>query len=76
LQNLQILKKFPKVAYFRFGAFVAALLFIAAVILLSSGSPTQVAMGMWNGAFGSSDRFARVISTLCPLLLASCGLIL
>ncbi|MFN5726061.1 MAG: ABC transporter permease [Pseudanabaena sp.] len=75
LQNLQILKKFPKVAYFRFGAFVAALLFISAVILLSSGAPTQVAMGMWNGAFGSSDRFARVISTLCPLLLASCGLI-
>jgi len=52
-----------------------ALLFIGSVILLSSGSPTRVAMGMWNGAFGSSDRFARVISTLCPLLLASCGLI-
>jgi simple sugar transport system permease protein len=75
LDNFQILKKLPKVAYFRMGAFVVALLFIAAVILLSSGSPPQVAMGIWNGAFGSSDRFARVISTLCPLLMASCGLV-
>jgi len=75
LNNLSILKKLPKVTYFRIGAFVVALLFIATVILLSSGSPTQVAVGMWNGAFGSADRFARVISTLCPLLLAACGLI-
>ena len=75
LDNFQVLKKLPRVTYFRIGAFVVALLFIAAVILLSSGSPPQVAMGMWNGAFGSSDRFARVISTLCPLLLASCGLV-
>ncbi len=75
VNNLQILKKLPKVAYFRIGAFVVALLFISGVILLSSGSPLQVAAGMWNGAFGSSDRFARVISTLCPLLLAACGLI-
>ena len=75
VNNLQILKKLPRVAYFRIGAFVVALLFISGVILLSSGSPFQVAAGMWNGAFGSSDRFARVISTLCPLLLAACGLI-
>ena len=75
VNNLQILKKLPRVAYFRIGAFVVALLFISGVILLSSGSPFQVAAGMWNGAFGSSDRFARVISTICPLLLAACGLI-
>lgn len=75
LLSLQILKNIPKVTYFRIGAFIVALLFIATIILLSSGSPPQVAIGMWNGAFGSSDRFARVISTLCPLLLAACGLI-
>ncbi len=75
MNSLQILKSFPKVTYFRIGAFVVALLFIAGVVLLSGGSPIQVAAGMWNGAFGSSDRCARVISTLCPLLLAACGLI-
>jgi len=75
LQNFQFLQKLPRATYFRIGSFLVALLFIGSVILLSSGSPTRVAMGMWNGAFGSSDRFARVISTLCPLLLASCGLI-
>ncbi|PZO39089.1 MAG: ABC transporter permease [Pseudanabaena frigida] len=65
----------PRVTYFRIGAFAVALLFITGVILLSSGSPVQVAAGLWTGAFGSTDRFARVISTLCPLLLAACGLI-
>lgn len=65
----------PKITYFRLGSLAIALFFIAIVIWLSSASPVQVAAGMWNGAFGSSDRFARVISTLCPLLLAACGLI-
>ncbi len=75
MNSLQVFKKVPKITYFRIGSFVVALLFISAIILLSSGSPFQVAAGMWNGAFGSNDRIARVISTLCPLLLAACGLI-
>ncbi|MDX2255417.1 MAG: ABC transporter permease [Pseudanabaenaceae cyanobacterium bins.39] len=71
----QVFSKIPSITYVRIASIATALIFIMALIWLAGGSPIQVAGGMWNGAFGSGDRAARVISTLCPLLLACCGLV-
>ncbi|MFT0787905.1 ABC transporter permease [Synechococcus sp. H55.10] len=56
-------------------AWLAALLFVAGVILLAGASPLQVAASMWQGAFGSEAQFGRVLATLAPLVLCCCGLV-
>ncbi|MBD2101461.1 ABC transporter permease [Leptolyngbya sp. FACHB-261] len=61
--------------YYQVGSFVVSLLFIAIVIALSGVSPFQVVASLWDGAFGTADQFARVLSTLAPLLLCASGLV-
>jgi len=56
-------------------AWLAALLFVAGVILLAGASPLQVAASMWQGAFGTEAQFGRVLATLAPLVLCCCGLV-
>ncbi|MCF2971522.1 ABC transporter permease [Synechococcus sp. Nb3U1] len=57
-------------------ALLAALLFVAVVILWVGASPLQVARSMWSGAFGTEAQFGRVLATLAPLSLCCCGLVL
>ncbi len=66
---------FSKTALYSLGSLVVALLFIALVIGLSGASPPQVAASLWDGAFGTGDQLARVLSTLAPLLLCASGLV-
>jgi ABC-type uncharacterized transport system permease subunit len=56
-------------------ALLAALLFVAGVILLVGASPLQVATSMWRGAFGTEAQIGRVLATLAPLTLCCCGLV-
>jgi general nucleoside transport system permease protein len=56
-------------------ALVIALAFITLIIVGAGASPLQVAIQIWIGAFGSVDRFARVVATLAPLLLCASGLL-
>ncbi len=58
----------------RVGVPLLAFPFAAIAIVVAGGSPLAVAETMWQGAFGSLDRLARVIATLVPLLLCACGL--
>ncbi|NJK63731.1 MAG: ABC transporter permease, partial [Synechococcaceae cyanobacterium SM2_3_1] len=60
---------------FRLVSTGAALLLIILVILAVGASPWAVMVSLWQGAFGSEDRLARVLATLAPLLLCSSGLI-
>jgi len=59
----------------RFSYLFLSVAFIAGVIFLAGASPIQVTVGLWNGAFGTPDRIARVFSTLAPLLLCASGLV-
>lgn len=64
-----------KTLYYQAGAIVLALIFVAIIIVLAGASPISVISEIASGAFGTPGQFARVISTLCPLLIASCGLL-
>ncbi|MCL4505267.1 MAG: ABC transporter permease [Chloroflexi bacterium] len=57
------------------GALLLSFLFITIIILLTGESPFRVVASLWDGAFGTTDQFARVFSTLTPLVLCSSGLI-
>jgi len=61
--------------YYQLGSLAIALVFIAVIIILSGASPLDVVTNMASGAFGTPGQFARVVSTLAPLLLCACGLI-
>lgn len=56
-------------------ALIAALGFIALMILWVGGSPWQVGVSLLGGAFGTPDQLARVLATLAPLLLCASGLV-
>jgi len=58
----------------RFGILILSLAFIALIIFLAGASPIQVVSAMCQG-ISSADQFARVLSTLAPLLLCACGLV-
>jgi len=45
------------------------------VCLLMGASPVDVAVSFWQGAFGTWDQSARVLSTVSPLLLCASGLL-
>jgi simple sugar transport system permease protein len=60
---------------YRAGSLLVALICIAIVIMLAGAAPLQVAMSLWEGAFGTEDQLARVIATLAPLVLCCSGLI-
>ncbi len=47
----------------------------ALLIAIVGGSPTEVAVSLFRGAFGTADQTARVLATLASLLLASSGLV-
>jgi ABC-type uncharacterized transport system permease subunit len=64
-----------RLIYYRLGALLLSLVFIAAVIMLAGASPIAVVSSMWKGAFGSPDQVARVVATLAPLLLCASGLV-
>jgi len=55
--------------------FGVALSIAALLIAIVGGSPTEVAVSLFTGAFGTIDQTARVFTTLSSLLLASCGLV-
>jgi simple sugar transport system permease protein len=56
-------------------ALAIALLLVTILIALAGASPVQVIVNMAVGAFGTSDRMARVVATLVPLLLCTSGLL-
>ncbi|MGE5658030.1 MAG: ABC transporter permease [Actinomycetota bacterium] len=60
---------------YRFLSIAFSLAFVGFLVFLAGASPLQVAASLWNGAFGTLDRVARVFSTLVPLLLSACGLV-
>jgi ABC-type uncharacterized transport system permease subunit len=64
-----------KTLSYQVGAIVLALIFVAVIIVLAGASPINVISEIASGAFGTPGQFARVISTLCPLLIAACGLL-
>lgn len=64
----------PKTLIYQVGFLILALLFIALIIVLAGASPFQVISSVTVGAFGTADQTAQVVATLCPLILATCGL--
>ncbi|MBE9226146.1 ABC transporter permease [Phormidium sp. LEGE 05292] len=58
----------------RFGTLILTFLFITLIIFLAGASPKEVFVALWQG-ISSADQFARVLSTLAPLLLCACGLV-
>lgn len=54
----------------------AALLFTTGLLLLFHASPAVAFGAMWEGAFGTSERFLSVLSFGVPLLFCSAGLLL
>ena len=59
----------------RLGSVVLAVLAVALLILAVGASPLEVTGSLWQGAFGTDDRIARILSMLGPLVLASAGLV-
>lgn len=55
--------------------FGVAMAIAALLIAIVGGSPPQVALSLFTGAFGTADQTARVFATLASLLLASSGLV-
>ncbi|MCU0551843.1 MAG: ABC transporter permease [Leptolyngbya sp. Prado105] len=64
-----------KLLYYQTGAIGLALVFVTLIIVLAGASPIAVISEITSGAFGTPGQFARVVSTLCPLLIAACGLL-
>ncbi|MDX2098632.1 MAG: ABC transporter permease [Leptolyngbyaceae cyanobacterium bins.59] len=62
-------------AMYQAGSLGLALVFLSGLVLLAGASPLNVMLSLWSGAFGTLDQFARVLATLAPLMLCSCGLI-
>ncbi|MBD1850404.1 ABC transporter permease [Leptolyngbya sp. FACHB-711] len=67
--------KLSQSTVYQASAIVLSLLFIAVVIVLVGGSPIEVLTNMFSGAFSTSDQVARVVMTLVPLVLCTCGLL-
>ena len=59
----------------RAGAVGLSLAFVALICVVMGASPIDVAVSFWDGAFGTTDQAARVLSTLSPLLLCASGLL-
>jgi general nucleoside transport system permease protein len=57
------------------GAIALSLVLIILIIVLMGGNPAQVFSSMAMGAVGTPDRLGRVVATLAPLLLCTCGLL-
>ncbi len=64
-----------KTLYYQTGSIIIALVFVGIVILLAGGNPVEVISNIWVGAFGTSDRVGRVMTTLVPLMLCTSGLL-
>lgn len=64
-----------KTLYYQLGALCVAFLLIGLIIALLGASPLQVISSIWGGAFGTTDQLARVLATLAPLILCTCGLL-
>ncbi|MBW4441317.1 MAG: ABC transporter permease [Plectolyngbya sp. WJT66-NPBG17] len=60
---------------YQIGAIVLSVLFTMLLILLAGASPIAVMTEIISGAFGTPGQFARVVATLAPLLICSCGLL-
>jgi ABC-type uncharacterized transport system permease subunit len=54
---------------------LAALLFVAGLLLIFGASPVEAFGAMWEGAFGNQDNFLSVAAFWIPLLLSSAGLL-
>jgi len=54
---------------------VAALLFTSGLLLLFNASPGEAYRAMWDGAFGTSNKFLSVVAFWIPLVLCSVGLL-
>lgn len=64
----------PRTAYYQLVALILALLVITSIIGLAGASPFVVMISMAQGAFGTPGQFARVVATMVPLILCTCGL--
>ncbi len=60
---------------YQIGAIALAFIFTTMIILFAGASPIAVVSEIISGAFGTPGQFARVIATLAPLLICSCGLL-
>ncbi|MCS6773849.1 MAG: ABC transporter permease [Anaerolineae bacterium] len=60
---------------YQVGALVAAVVFLAGLVLAVGESPLQVFAALLRGAFGTADQIGRVVNTLTVLLLCACGLV-
>ncbi|BAU11750.1 carbohydrate ABC transporter permease [Leptolyngbya sp. NIES-3755] len=60
---------------YQIGSIALALILTMIIILFAGASPIEVLTEMIAGAFGTPGQFARVIATLAPLLICSCGLL-
>lgn len=54
----------------------AALAFTTGLLLLFHASPAVAYGAMWEGAFGTSERFFSTVAFWIPMLFAACGLLL
>ncbi len=63
-------------AILRAAVITASFALVALLCALLGASPIDVAARLWDGAFGTTDRAARVLTTLSPLLLCASGLVL
>jgi simple sugar transport system permease protein len=53
----------------------AALLFTTGLLIAFKASPAEAYGAMWEGAFGSRERFLNVVAFWIPLALSACGLL-
>jgi general nucleoside transport system permease protein len=60
---------------YQLSVIAVSLVLILLIIWVAGGNPTQVLTNITWGAFGSTDRIGRVLATLAPLLLCTCGLL-
>lgn len=64
-----------KSLFYQVGSLVISLAFVVVVLILAGAAPNEVITNLISGAFGTPDRTARVLATLFPLLLCTCGLL-
>ncbi|MEL7085725.1 MAG: ABC transporter permease [Cyanobacteria bacterium J06597_1] len=74
LIGVKTLAGLNRAVIYRIGAVGLALMVTAILLWAIGASPMEVATRLWQGAFGTEARVARLLMTLAPLVLASAGL--
>ncbi|MGK7913254.1 MAG: ABC transporter permease [Synechococcus sp.] len=74
LVGVKVLAGMNRAVVYRVGAMGLAVMVTALLLWAIGASPMEVTIGLWQGAFGTESRVARLLMTLAPLVLASAGL--